>query len=141
MTFGVDQQIVWFQVAMHDAAAVKVFYAQNDLSQILLGPVFWQSTQDFDKRSTIASIEILHDKVQIVLAREGPVKLCNKVALALPHHDGSFSLDVGDLILGYHVCLLQDLDGVVFAGRLLLGKVDATKRTFTDGLDDLEVFN
>ena len=75
------------------------------------------------------------------LARECPVELSNEVALALPHHDSSLGLDVRDLILSHHVSFAKSLNGKVFAGELLLGQINTPKRSSTDGLDDLEVFD
>lgn len=126
---------------MDNAPAMQVFYSENHLGYILLGPVFWEPAQDFDKGSTVATIQILHDQIEIVFARERPIELCDEIAFPLPHHDGTFSLDISYLIFGNHVRLFENFDREVFPSRLLLGQIDAAEGTFANRFDDLEIFD
>lgn len=141
MSLLVDEQIVGLEIAVDDAAAVEMLNTQDDLSEVFLNPVLWETAKDFDQGRAVTTIEIFHHEVEVVLAGKGPVELGNEIALALPHHDGSLSFDVADLVLRHHVRLLQDFDGEVLASRFLLGQVDAAKSTFADGLDNLKVFD
>lgn len=126
---------------MNNAPIMKVFHSENNLTNVLFGPILRKTTKDLDKRGAITSIEIFHHQVKVVFAGECPVKLCNKVTLALPHHDGAFGFHVGDLIFSDHVGLLQDLHSIVLASSFLLHQINTTKSTFTDRLDDFEIFD
>lgn len=137
----IDQQIVRLQITMNNAPAMQVFYSEDHLGYILLSPVFWEPAQDFDKGSTVTAIQILHDQIEIVFARERPIEFGNEVAFPLPHHDGTFSLDISYLIFGNHVGLFENFDREVFSRRLFLGQIDAAKGAFANRFDDLEIFD
>ena len=141
MAFPVNEKIVRFEITVDNAAAMQVFHAQDDLGQILFRPIFRQGTKYLDQRSLVAAVQILHDQIVVVLARERPIQFSHKVALALPHHNGSLSLNVGDLILRNHVRLLQDFDGVILSSRFLLGEVDATESTLADRFNNFKIFD
>ena len=57
------------------------------------------------------------------------------------HENHPFSLDIGNLILCNHVCLLEDFDREIITSCLLLGQEDGAESTFGNGLDDFKVLD
>lgn len=141
MAFRFDEQIVGFEITVDDLPSVQMLHAEHDLRHVLLRPILGQSAKDLDKGCTVATVEIFHHEVEVVFTRKSPVKFGNEIALALPHHDSSLSLDIGDLVLGNHIPLLQYLNGVVVSRRLLLREIYTAECTLTNGLDDFEVLD
>src|ERR1700736_4554687 len=95
---------------MYDAPAVEVLDTKYNFTQVLLRPILWKAPKNLNQRGTITAVEIFHNQVEIIFTRERPIKLRHKITFSLPHHDCSFRLDIGDLILGHHVCLLKHLN-------------------------------
>ena len=115
----VDKKVVWLQVAVNDPFPVQVLNPQYHFRDVFLCPVLGKTAQDLHKRSTIASIEIFHYQVEVLLAGKRPIEFRNKVTLPLQHHNGSFSLDIACLVLSDHVGLLEYFDGEVFTSGFL----------------------
>src|SRR2546421_10649048 len=105
---------------MHNASTVQVLDPKHDLCDIFLCPVLWKTAEDLDKRGAVSPIQIFHNQIKIVLARECPIQFRNKVTLALPHHDCALSFDIGDLVLGNHIRLAKYLDSKILASELFL---------------------
>lgn len=126
---------------MHDAALVEIVQAKDNLSDVVPRPLLRKGAQRLDQRRTIAAVQVLHDEVQVLLALECEVQLRHERRLRLLHEDHALSLHIRDLVLRYHVRLLQDLDREVVPGYLLFGQEDGTERALRDGLDNLEVLD
>ena len=141
MTFLIDQKIVRFDVTMNNLTTVQVFYPKDHFCHIFLGPIFWKSPKRTHQRRAVATIEILHHQEYIVFTRKRPVEFRNKIALALPHKNGTLSLHVCNLVFGNHVCLFQGFDGIVITCRLLFCQVNASKSSFTNRLYDLKILD
>lgn len=106
---------------MYNSTLMEVFQAQDHLSDIVLRPLFWQGTYGLDESCTIATIEVFHDQVQILLALKREVQFRHEGRLRLVHEDHPFSLDIRDLILRNHVRFPQHLDCKVITSIALLG--------------------
>ncbi len=130
----IDKKVVGLKVAVDNSSPMKMLHAKNDLAQVFLHPVLREAAEDFDQRGAVAAIKVLHHQVQVVLAGKGPIELCDKIALALPHHDGAFRLDVGDLVLGDHVRLLEDFDGKVLPVDFFFDRYTLPKAPLLIGL-------
>jgi hypothetical protein len=96
----------------------------NNFCNVLLGPVFGKSTEVLDERTTISTVEVLHDEVEVVFRLKGVVQFDDEVRFCGGHENHSFCLDVRDLILCYHVGLFEYFDRVVIPSRNFFGKID-----------------
>lgn len=126
---------------MNNTSFMQELQCKHNFSHIRSSPLLGKRTKGFDQSGTITAIEIFHHQVQIFLALECKVKLDHKGRLRLLHKDHAFGFDVGNLILGNHVRLFENLDSIVIASRLLLGQEDGAESAFADWFDDVKVFD
>ena len=126
---------------MYNSPLIQVLETEHDFRNVILRPFLRKTTKRLDQSSAVTTVEILHDKIEILFTLESKVKFSDKWRFRLVHQDHALSLDIGDLILRNHVRLLQDLDRVVIASDALLSQEDGTKGTLADRLDDLKVLD
>lgn len=95
---------------MHYAALVEVFESEHDFGDVVARPILLEAAERFDEGRAVATIEILHDEVEIIPALKRVEELDNKVRVGCAGHENhSLRFDRRDLILGDHVGLFEDL--------------------------------
>lgn len=109
---------------MNDSGGMQMFKPDDYLCDVLLRPLFCQTTKVLDESSTISTVEVLHDEVEVIFRLESVVQFDDKVGFGRCHENHSFRFDVRDLILRNHIRLLQHLDRVVISGCNLLRQIN-----------------
>jgi len=59
--------LTWLEIAMDDPFAVEVFEGKNSLGDVLSCHFLGETGQIAQQRKTIASVEIFHHHVQVIL--------------------------------------------------------------------------
>ena len=135
----INQQVVWLHVAVNDAGAVQVVEPLHHFCEVLLRPLVRQRSECLDERRTVASGEILHDKVQVLWALEREKQLDHEGRLCPVHQDHALRTHIRDLVLGDHVCLFENLDREDVACRPFLREKYGAICPLADRLEQLKV--
>lgn len=103
-----------------------MFETDDYFSDVLLRPVFSQSSEILDKCTAISSVEILHDEVKVIFRLESVVKFDDKIRFSGTHEDHSFCFDIRDLVLRNHIRFLEHFDRVIIPSRDLFREINGT---------------
>lgn len=133
---GNEQQVLGLEISVHNVLAVQVIDGLEDVLHGLSGILFGELAIIADSVEELASGSELGDNVELLLALEPVLEGDDVWVVALLEQRELFNYHV---VVSLEVFLDNDLDGHLFAGRVLFCVLDNTEGTGSQGLAKLVV--
>ena len=137
VTVGPNQDVVGLDVAVDEAHLVDGLDGTDELCDVEEGEVLGERAQLDEEAHHVASGDVLHHKVEVLLVLEGEEQLHYPLVVRFGQ-DVALRLDVGDLVPPQDIRLAQRLHGVQLLGVHFLDERHDTKGSHTQRLHHLE---
>lgn len=115
VTIAVDQDVLWFDVPVHNSCRVEIFYGREDLPEVLAGELFGAARLDVEELAERAVRTVLeHDEEVVVLVDDliscGYFVQVRNVRVIQLAQDLDLALDPLAVLVDVDLGLVQDLD-------------------------------
>eukprot|EP00047_Mylnosiga_fluctuans_P016943 m.57569 g.57569 ORF g.57569 m.57569 type:complete len:382 (+) comp6842_c0_seq1:875-2020(+) len=123
MAVGIEQQVVWLDVAVDEAQRVDRADRQHRLRDVEPRPVFAERVVAHEHRHHVSPREKFHDQVEVDRILKAVEHLDDPLVVRLDE-GVALGTHVGDLVLVQHVSLAEHLHGIDHPGVAFLHELD-----------------
>ena len=127
----VEEEVLRLQISMYDVQFVKIFYSSNDLVKEFEGLRLLNTLVLDDVVEELASIRILHDKIELLWRLNDFVQL-DDIGMANHLQNMDFSCNSLNIIDILDLVFFENFDRHSFTGELMHSKFDLAECAFSD---------
>jgi len=135
--FIVDDDVLWFDVSVHNALPMQVHNGRQGFDKVKLGVFFFHSPDFPQQVEQFSSVAEFHDENQEVFSLERGFEFGDEGMVGANAEDGFLVVDYVGLVVTQNVLLVDDFHG--HESSKGSDQKDFGKTSAADALDDLEV--